>query len=130
MIPGPWQEHRCFWYDFFADECFSVTKEDLLTEQDVYDYWEAVEAADLKEITSFVKHEVFRLDLASNSTNTIDAVWVRKWASRNPMVIKSWCCGRGFLDVQKKHVNNHSPTASQMSHRLGMTYAVQHGWDV
>jgi hypothetical protein len=58
-IPGPWNEPRCFYYDFRLDTCFSVTRDEILTEADVAKYFHLVEAADRKEIESFVEHEVF-----------------------------------------------------------------------
>ena len=118
------------WYDLARDECFSVTQEDLLTEQEVIDNWTEVEAADAREIASFVKDAVFAVDLAKNSINTVDGTWVRKWVSRTPVVIKSRCCGRGFLDIQKQHVDKHSSTTSVLSHRLGLTLAAQYYWVV
>ncbi|CAK0810699.1 unnamed protein product, partial [Prorocentrum cordatum] len=52
----------CFWCDILADECFSVTQEDFLTEAEVIKYWQYVEIGDRSEISSFVSHEVFTLD--------------------------------------------------------------------
>eukprot|EP00959_Pyramimonas_sp_CCMP1952_P066503 1388380-Pyramimonas_sp.AAC.2 len=66
------------------------------------------------------------MDKASNSANTIDAAWVRKWKTRSPPVVKSRMCGRGFMDVQKKGVHRHSQTASALSHRLAMTLGAQY----
>ena len=91
-------------------------------------FWDSVEAADNLEIASFVTHEVFKLDLRSNARNKIDGTWVRRWKTRNPPVIKSRCCGRGFLDVQRKDVNRHSSTASIISHRLAITYTAINHW--
>ena len=108
-----------------------MTQEDLLDETDVFNYFTYVEEADRKEVESFVHFEVFELDRASNSFNTVDCVWVRKWISINPPQIKSRCCSRGFLDVQKKGVGRHSSTASMLSHRLAMSMAAQHpDWTV
>ena len=126
VAEGPLSQPMCFYYDFIADQCFSVSQEDLLTEDDVINYFDYVEEADRKEIQSFVNFKIFKLDLSTNSTNTVDAVWVRKWLSRNPPEVKSRCCGRGFLDIQKKGVGRHSSTASMLSHRLAMTMAAQH----
>jgi hypothetical protein len=69
---------------YFTNEIFSVTREDLLTEEDICTYWKYVDA-DRKEIQSFVIHDVFQLDVASNSKNTVDGVWVRKF------LWKSYC---------------------------------------
>ena len=130
-IEGPFTSGSCFYYDLFGDRCFSVTQEDLLTEADVANFFPQVEEADQKEVASFVHFEVFQLDRADNSFNTVDAVWVRKWVSRSPPLVKSRCCGRGFLDIQKKGVGRHSSTASMLSHRLAMTLAAQHpSWTV
>ena len=119
-----------FYYDFRGDFCFSVTQEDYLTEEDIVKYFPYVEEADKKEVKSFVDFKIFQLDTSRNATNVVDAVWVRKWISRNPPQVKSRCCGRGFLDSQKKGVGRHSSTASMLSHRIGMSLAAQYDWDV
>jgi len=129
-ISGPWSECRCFYYDILEDQCFSVSQDDFLTPKEVEDNIEAVQKADHKEIASFIKHAVFKLDSVNNSHNTIDAVWVRKWIRRYPPEVKSRMCGRGFLDIQKTRVDRHSSTASALSHRLGITLAAQYGFDV
>ena len=106
---------------------FSVSSEDLLTDADVCLYWREVEAADRREVSSFVLHRCFALDLASNPLNTVAAIWVRRWTGQ---VIKSRCCGRGFLDTQCQSVDKHSSTASILNHRRVMTLAAQYDWDV
>ena len=100
-LTGPWRSSQCFYYDLLADECLSVSRDNLLTEQDIIDNFPLVQAADAKEVSSFVEHQVFDIDLRSEAHNCIDAVWVRKWASRKPPAIKSRLCGRGFLDRQR-----------------------------
>ena len=88
---------------------------DLMTPQEVYDNMDVVDTADRKEIASFVSHDVFKLDVAKNATNTVDALWVRKWADRSKRLVKSRCCSRGFLDAQK----------------LGMSLLAQHpDWEL
>ena len=92
---------------------------------------DVVNTADRKEIASFVSHDVFKLDVAKNATNTVDAVWVRKWADRSKRLVKSRCCSRGFLDAQKLSVDKHSSTASLLSHKLGMSLLAQHpDWEL
>ena len=88
VMPGPWSESKCFYVDIFNGDCFPVTESDLLTEREVAENFMAVEAADRKEIGSFIQHDVFRVDITSNSTNTVDAVWVRRWIDRNKKIIK------------------------------------------
>ncbi|CAK0817614.1 unnamed protein product, partial [Prorocentrum cordatum] len=58
---GPWQKETCFWYDILADECFSVSQEDFLTEAEVIKYWQYVEISDSSETSFFVSHEVLTL---------------------------------------------------------------------
>ena len=125
-IDGPFNSKQCFYYDLNGDDCFSAAKQDLLSEQDIIENFAAVDKADRDEIKSFVTHKVFQLDVQSNSSNEVDAVWIRKWKTRNPPVIKSRMCGRGFLDSQKSKIDRHSSTASIMSHRLGLSVAAQH----
>ena len=100
-IPGPWNESRCFYDDFRSDTCFSVTRDEILTEADVAKYFHLVEAADRKEVASFVEHKVFELDASFNSINNVDAVWVCKWVSRNPPIVKSQMCGEGSLTLNR-----------------------------
>ena len=125
VIPGPWSKCQCFYSDLRSSECFSVTQEDLLTEDDVIRFFDLVEKADHKEVSSFLEHQCFDLDLSHNSSNTVDAIWVRRWVGDT---IKSRCCGRGFLDVQRQEIDRHSSTASILSHRLGMCLAAQYNW--
>ena len=54
--PGVSNVCSCFWFDIRTSECFSVTQEDFLTEADVRDYFDLVEAADRKEVKPFVDH--------------------------------------------------------------------------
>ena len=130
VVPGPFEHSTCFYYDLINDYCFSVSQEDFLTESDVIEFFPYVEEADRKEVASFVNFDIFELDLTYNATNVVDAVWVRKWLSRNPPQVKSRCCGRGFLDAQKKGVGRHSSTASMLSHRLAMSFAAQYNWTI
>ena len=130
VIPGPWRESSCFFVDIFTGECFPITESNLLTEAEVAQHFAAVEAADIKEIQSFVSHKVFSVDLAVNSDNTIDAVWVRRWIDKSKGVVKSRCCGRGFLDKQRSKIDRHSSTASMMSHKLACALSVQMDWTV
>ena len=131
QVPGPWSKDTCFWYDFVNDECFSifsVSKDEFLTEKEIVEFWPQVEAGDRAEVKFFVDHEVFSLDLAAHAKNVVDAVWVRKWKSRRPPVVKSRMCGRGFMDSQRQSINRHSSTASALSHRLAMTLGAQAHW--
>ena len=125
VIPGPFKESSCFYYSFSDDECFSVTSDELLTLDQIRDNWTEVDAADRKEVASFVQHSVFALSKRSDSRNTVDGVWVRKWLNRKLGTVKSRCCGRGFLDKQKLCIDRHSSTASRLSHRICCSLAVQ-----
>jgi hypothetical protein len=127
VIPGPWRHSRCFYYDPVDDECFSVSSDDILTPQDVIENFSAVEKGDRKEIESFVQHQIYKLAPRSKSDNTVDGVWVRKWADRKNKIVKSRCCSRGFLDRQKDTIDRHSSTASRLSHRMAVSLGVQHG---
>ena len=61
-LTGPWRSSQCFYYDLLADECLSVSRDNLLTEQDIIDNFPLVQAADAKEVGSFVEHQVFDID--------------------------------------------------------------------
>ena len=77
---APVNRPRCFYYSPRDDECFSVSSDDLLTEQDIVNHWPAVEASDRDEIMSFVQHKIFALQrLDHDVDNVVDGVWVRKW---------------------------------------------------
>ena len=125
VIPGPFTYERCFFYDFVEDRCYSVSSDELLTEKDVIANWPAVEKADREEVRSFIHHDVFRVDLRENATNIVDGVWVRKWKDRKKGIVKSRCCGRGYLDRQKTVIDRHSSTASRLSHRVAVCLATQ-----
>ena len=125
VIPGSFNTSRGFFYDLHEDRCFSVSTDEILTPDDVAAHWPAVEQADYDEVASFAKHEVFEIDLRSNATNVVDGVWVRKWKDRSKGLVKSRCCGRGYLDKQKTVVDRHSSTASRLSHRIAVSIATQ-----
>ena len=91
------------------------------------DNWEKVNQADSEEAASFITHGVFALDLRANADNVVDRTWVRRWKDRAAGVIRSRCCGRGFLDRQEQDIDRHSSTASRLSHRLAVSLAVLAG---
>ncbi|CAK0865187.1 unnamed protein product [Prorocentrum cordatum] len=126
IYPGTKTKHFLLCLDLFDDECFSVSSDEILTPDDVIRHWPAVEAADRKEVSSFVQHGIFKLAPSSASDNTVDGTWVRKWADRSKGLVKSRCCGRGFLDRQKNSIDRHSSTASRLSHRMAVSLGVQH----
>ena len=97
VIPGPFRSSRCFYYDPKDDEWLSVSSDEILTPDDILRNWPAVEAADRKEVMSFVQRNIFKLAPLKDSNNTVDGTWVRKWADRSKGLVKSRCCGRGFL---------------------------------
>ena len=70
IIPGPWSHDYCFYYDSHEDRCFSVSSDDILTPNEVYELWHIVEAAGKAEIDSFVTHGVF--GLAAYRSTSID----------------------------------------------------------
>ena len=125
VIPGPLRESRYFLYDFTEDRCYSVSSDELLTADDIIKHWPAVEAADRDEVASFIKHDVFETDLRSNANNVVDGAWVRKWKDRLKGIVKSRCCGRGYLDKQKSVIDRHSSTASRLSHRVAVSLSMQ-----
>ena len=102
VVPGPWRHSRCFYYDPKDDECFSVSSDDILTPDDIAKHWAAVNQADREEVASFTAHEVFSLERKTPEVdNVVDGVWVRRWKNKEKGIIRSRCCGRGFLDRQK-----------------------------
>ena len=105
-----------------------MSSDDILTPQDIVTHWHLVEAADKLEVDSFVTHDVFKLHSrqANDVDNMVDAIWVRRFKSRNPLVVKSRMCGRGFMDRQKTSIDKHSSTASRVSHRLAVSQSVVH----
>ena len=101
---------------------FPVSSDDILTPEEIVNNWPLVDKADRGDIASLVKHDVFNLDARQNpeANNVVDGVWVRRWKDRAKGVVRSRCCGRGFLDKQKENIDRHSSTASRLSHRLAV----------
>ena len=94
-IPYGARSSGCFWYDVIDDRCFSVTSDELLTPEEIIQFFSAVEEADRKEVTSFVENKCFKLAVRdSRAYNRIDGTWVRKWANRKERKVKSRCCAR------------------------------------
>ena len=78
---------------------------DSISKQDMIDYKDLIDAADRKELQSFVDERIFRKMWAQNATTrAIDAIWVRSWkwdTDTQSYAVKSRLCIRGFLDPQK-----------------------------
>ena len=102
------------------------------------DNFDKVNEADRKELAAFAHFKTCiargRQDI--ESTNVIDCVWVRRWkATKLPdgstrWDVKSRLCGRGFLDKQKFDIDKHSSTATRVSQRMALSFAVQSSFDV
>ena len=61
-IIGPWHKRINFYMDVRTKEVFRVdTDTDILTEADMAKHWHLVEAADRKELQSFVDNAIFKL---------------------------------------------------------------------
>ena len=109
MIPGPWKQDRSFYFCLRTGEAIYAQSDNVLTEAEIYQYWDLVEEADRLESRSFIDHECFRATHVNNADNgnIIDGTWVRTWKKifgpNNTMkyIAKSRMCGRGFLDSQK-----------------------------
>ena len=56
---GRFRSSRCFFYDFREDRCFSVSSDDILSPEDIKQYWPLVDRADMAEIESFVNNKCF-----------------------------------------------------------------------
>ena len=123
VIEGPFARPICFYYDFGEDRCYSVSTDNLIAEHEFPKHWPKIDAADREEAASFLKHRVFELDQRANASNIVDGTWVRRWKDKEKGIIRSRCCGRGFLDKQRSHIDRHSSTASRLSHRLAVSLA-------
>ena len=123
---------RCFWYCPSEDACYSVSTDNLLTEQDVCKHLALVEAADRKEVASFVENKCFKLRRRSkeHTWNQVDGAWVRKWGNAERTLVKSRCCSKGFTDRQKGKIQKHNSTASRLSHRLSCSLGMQYRLEV
>eukprot|EP00959_Pyramimonas_sp_CCMP1952_P305874 6400668-Pyramimonas_sp.AAC.1 len=123
--PGLFPTSRCFYDNLKDDECCSEFSSEIPTPEEIITHWPAVEAADRKEVNSFVSRGIFKLAPSSVSNNTINGTWVRSWADRSKGQVKNRRCGGGFLDRQKCCIERHSSTASRLSHRLAASLAAQ-----
>ena len=123
VFEGPFSRPLCFHYDFAKDRCYSVSSDNLLSEHEFPAHWQKIDAADREEAASFLKHKVFELDRRDHADNIVDGTWVRRWKDKDKGIIRSRCCGRGFLDRQKNNIDRHSSTASRLSHRLAVSLA-------
>ena len=133
-VQGPWKTRIDFDMNIFTGRCYRVDKEtDILNAKDMAANWAAVEAADRKELQSFITHDVFRLVKKSNLwTEALDAVWVRKRKKMpdGSVVFKSRLCIRGFLDPQRWYLPTRATTASRLSQRLLVSFAALFNWEV
>ena len=105
----------------------------MLTDAEMAANWDKVEAADRKELMSFVTHDVFKLVKKSSLwTDALDAIWVRKRKKMpdGSVVFKSRLCIRGFLDPQRWYLPTRATTASRLSQRLLVSLAALMDWEV
>ena len=59
VFPGPWKTDVCFFIDLYTGEALKVDDQTgNLTEAEIAEHWDLVEAADRKEITQFVEEKV------------------------------------------------------------------------
>ena len=93
----------------------------ILGAGEIYSYWSLVDVADGAEVSSFVEHNVFSLSAWKDEEvdNVVDGIWVRRWKDRAQKLLKTRLCGRGYLDRQKKQIDRHSSTVSQLSRLIG-----------
>ena len=59
VVEGPFEHDATFFFDLRTGEAFKAA-DNLLSEEDVYQYWELVEAADRKEVLAFLEHGCFK----------------------------------------------------------------------
>jgi hypothetical protein len=137
VYTGPWKTDVCFYVDLNTLEAFKVDAEvDNLTEEEVYENWDLVDAADRKELEQFVKEKVWKCREASQTKNIIDAIWIRKWkwyhlpGGKKERRVKSRLCARGFLDAQGKSLTTRATTATRLSQRLLVSLSVIFGFDL
>ena len=120
---------ECWLIDVHSLEIFRVDDDTaLLSESEIYKYFDLVNQADLEEIKQFVKFEIFKPQHVSEikvmkGLNKVDCVWLRKWAVKG-VKVKSRLCARGCFDRQKKYIDKHSSTASRLSQRLACSMAM------
>ena len=126
----------CFFIDLYTGEAFKVDDQtDNLTEAEINEHWDLVEAADRKEITQFVEEKVWRCSEARHMKfPPIDAIWIRKWKwiydknGKRTRIVKSRLCARGFLDAQGKDLTTRATTATRLSQRLLVSLSVIFGF--
>ncbi|CAK0838000.1 unnamed protein product [Prorocentrum cordatum] len=74
-------EAECFYYDILEDMCIPIyasQSEHPVAEEDFAKWWDLIEPADHKEISSYVQHDCFRPRLKTDcaTDNFIDSVWL------------------------------------------------------
>ena len=107
-------------------EAFRVDGDtDNLTEEEICEHWDEVNAADRKEIEQFAKEKVCKLrESASLTPPAIDAIWSRKWKRSSDAhggrirTIKGRLCARGVLVAQGHELTTRATTESRLSQRL------------
>ena len=127
--------------DLRTSEVWKVdTEHSDITEDDVYDIWPEVDAADKAEVEQFVHENAFKKihrDGFTDDMVIIDARWVRKWKklSDGKKKVKSRLCARGCLDRQKDLLTTRSTTATRLSQRMLLSTAAVfdlevESWDI
>ena len=141
LFTWPGKQHEELYASLQDGQIFKVDSEtDNITEDEMYQIWPQVEAADAAEIKQFVDTGSFakgHVNALDDETVIVDAVWIRKW-KRMPdgaKKVKSRLCARGCFDKQKDLLSTRSTTATRLSQRLLLSTAANEdldaeSWDI
>ena len=116
--------------------CYAVDQtKDMLSVAGLAEHWSAVEAADRKELSAFVKHQVLkkRLKHTCFHSDVQDAIWLRRWkwdVASLKWMIKSRMCIRGFLDPQKGTLPTRATIATRQSQKLVLSLSALLNFEV
>ena len=134
----PWTEDACFFIDLCTGEAFNVDDQsDNLTEQEIIDHREEVDAADRKLKGQFVREKLWKCVPADSAKyHPIDAIWLRKpkWYynadGTKYRKINSRLCAKCFLDAQGMSLTTRATTATRLSQRFLVALPVIFGFDL
>eukprot|EP00959_Pyramimonas_sp_CCMP1952_P351399 7362623-Pyramimonas_sp.AAC.1 len=70
-----------FLFDLHTGESIFAQSDDILAEEEIYQYWHLADKADQQEARYFIDNHCFQAKHGNDldSGNIIDAVWVRRW---------------------------------------------------
>jgi hypothetical protein len=109
---------------------------DLLTQQEIIQHKDQVNAAILAEIKTWIKYKCFERRQRSTARNIVDCKWVIKWKHEvlpdgtTRRIIRARLTIRGFKDQDAHDLIRYAGTSQRYSQRMLVSEAANRRWNI